>query len=189
MKKRTEEEKLSIFISLILRHKPEIVNVELDMFGYTDVNKLIEGINNNGQYKIDFDTLNRIVKSDEKGRYSFNSDKTKIRANQGHSCITIPYKEIKPPKFLYHGTSKKNFELIKESGINKMKRSHVHLSNNIKTANRVGLRHGEPVVLVIDTEKMLRDGYKFYISKNEVYLTDYVPVKYIKNFITLNFNE
>ena len=105
-------EKLSKFISLILRHKPEEVGITLDEHGWANVEDLINGINNSGR-KIDKDVLEEIVRTDNKQRYSFNEDKTKIRANQGHSIpVVIDFKELEPPDTLYHGTATKSIEGI-----------------------------------------------------------------------------
>ena len=98
--------KLSKFISLILRHKPEIINLKLDSKGYVDTDLLINNINENSDYEIDFEILKQIVDSDDKQRYSFNEDYTKIRANQGHSINVDVGLEVKQPQdILYHGTS------------------------------------------------------------------------------------
>ena len=173
--------KLSKFISLILRHKPEIINLKLDSKGYVDTDLLINNINENSNYEIDFEILKQIVDTDDKQRYSFNEDYTKIRANQGHSINVDVGLEVKqPPDILYHGTSSNYIYSIIKNGINSKSRMYVHLSKDIKTAINVGKRHGNPVVLEINAKRMYKDGIKFYLSKNNVWLTKYVPSKYIK---------
>lgn len=170
--------KLSVFISLILRHKPEVINIKLDNYGYANVEELILGINKTGR-KIDMDILEEIVKTDNKGRYSFNGDKTKIRANQGHSInVDVELKEETPPKYLYHGTSTRFLSMIEKEGIRPMARLYVHLSEDRETAINVGSRHGEPIILKIDTEKMINDGFRFLISENGVWLTKYISPIY-----------
>ena len=172
-------EKLSKFISLILRHKPEEVGITLDEHGWAKVNDLINGINNSGR-KIDKDVLEEIIRTDNKQRYSFNEDKTKIRANQGHSIpVVIDFKELEPPDTLYHGTATKSIEGMQAQGIKPMSRLYVHLSKDFETAKQVGSRHGECVVLVINAKKMYKDGIKFYLSENGVWLTESVDPKYI----------
>lgn len=106
-----------------------------------------------------------------------------IRASQGHSIdVDLKLKALAPPEVLYHGTSEKNFKLIrKSSGLSKMNRQHVHLSGDKETAINVGSRHGKVIVLVIDTKSMHKDGYKFYRSENGVWLTDNVPSRYFKS--------
>lgn len=171
--------KLGKFISLILRHKPEIIGISLDPHGWADVSELIDGINKSG-HEIDFETLERIVRENNKKRYSFNADKTKIRANQGHSInVNVELKKVIPPEVLYHGTAERFLDSIKEKGILKMSRQYVHLSKNKETAVDVGKRHGKPIVLVIHTKPMIKDGFEFYLSENRVYMCKYIPWKYV----------
>lgn len=171
--------KLSKFISLILRHKPEEIGITLDKHGWANVNDLITGINNSGR-KIDMAILEEIVRTDDKGRYSFNEDKTLIRANQGHSVpVDVELKECTPPDVLYHGTAEKYLYSIRREGIKSMSRLYVHLSSDYETAVKVGSRHGNYVVLVVDAKKMATDGIGFYLSENGVWLTKYVDWKYV----------
>ena len=166
--------RVSRYLSLILRHKPEVAGIELDKHGWAKVSELLPAM------KIDMETLEEIVRTDEKGRYSFNDDHSKIRANQGHSIdVDVELKETKPPIRLFHGTAWKYINSIMKTGLNRQTRKYVHLSKDIDTAVKVGARHGTPVVLIIDTEQMYKDGYKFYLSANGVWLTHNVPVKYI----------
>lgn len=172
---------LSKFISLILRHKPEVIGISLDEHGYADVQELIEGINKQN-YSIDFKSLKEIVDTDNKQRYSFNEDFTKIRANQGHSIkVDVELEKTIPPTYLYHGTATRFEDSIKKSGLKPMSRMYVHLSKNEETAYKVGKRHGKPKIFKIDAYRMWKDGYIFYISKNGVYLTKSVPAKYLVN--------
>lgn len=171
--------KVSIYMSLILRHKPETIGITLDEHGWADVKKLIEGVSRNYP-GFDFDILEDIVRTDDKQRYSFNEDKTKIRANQGHSIlVNLELKPVKPPKFLYHGTGVKYEDDIWQDGIIPKSRQYVHLSEDLPTAINVGRRHGEPVVFRVYTEGMYEDGFIFYKSENGVWLTDRVPSEYL----------
>ena len=175
--------KLSIFLSLILRHRPEVVNLTLDENGWADVDQLILGMNANNS-PIDIKVLSAIVETDDKNRYSFNEDKTKIRANQGHSVkVDLGLTPIQPPDTLYHGTPIINLKSIRDNGLRKRKRNHVHLSEDIDLAKVVGSRRGESTVLVIDAKKMHQDGHKFYQSKNKVWLCELVPINYIREGI------
>lgn len=169
---------LGRFISLILRHKPETIGIQLDENGWADVNELLMGINRNGR-KINREDLERIVKENNKKRYIFNDDKTKIRANQGHSLnVDVELKEAIPPNILYHGTGEKAIESIKREGIDKRNRQFVHLSADIDTAMKVGARHGRPFVFKVDAQKMHEDGYIFYLSENNVWLCEHIPKEY-----------
>ena len=171
--------KVSRFISLILRHKPEEAGITLDKHGWANVNELIEGVSK--KYPITMDILEEIVRTDDKQRYSFNEDKTLIRANQGHSIkVDVELEEVEPPEFLYHGTAPKYRESIEEIGLIPKSRLYVHLSTDIVTAYTVGERHGEmPIVYRVRSGAMYRTGYKFYKSINGVWLTDKVPAEYL----------
>lgn len=173
--------KIGVFISLILRHKPEVIGITLDKHGWAKVDELINGINASGKYSIDMLLLEEIVRTDNKQRYSFNEDKTKIRANQGHSInVDVELKEAVPPEILYHGTGEKYVDSINTEGLKPKSRLYVHLSNDIDTAVKVGRRHGKPVVYSVSAGKMQRNGYKFYLSENGVWLTKVVPFEFIK---------
>lgn len=175
------DENMSKFISLILRHHPETIGIQLDVHGWANVDELLHGINESGRH-IDMEMLERIVQNNNKKRYSFNEDKTKIRANQGHSIkVDVQMKEMIPLQELYHGTSERFLDSIKEKGILKMSRQYVHLSSDVETATMVGKRHGNPVVLVIDTKQMSEDGYTFWLSDNGVWQSEDIPWKYVKD--------
>ncbi len=171
--------KLSRFMSLILRHRPESIGISLDEHGWANVDELLSGIG--AQYQIDMDMLEEIVRTDKKQRYSFNEDKTLIRANQGHSIpVDVELDELCPPEELWHGTGEKYVQDIDKEGLLPKSRLYVHLSNDRDTAFKVGQRHGKPVLYIVRSGEMYRDGYKFYLSKNGVWLTKAVPVKYLQ---------
>ena len=173
-------DKLSKFLSLVLRHKPDEANITLDEHGWANVKELLSGMNETGR-KIDMNILEEIVATDNKQRYSFNQDKTLIRANQGHSIpVDLELKEQEPPEFLYHGTATRFLGIIMKEGLKPMSRLYVHLSKDVETALKVGERHGIPAVLKIHSGEMYKDGSKFYLSENGVWLTDKVAVKYFE---------
>lgn len=184
-KPETEErrlERLSKFISMILRHKPQVIGITLDEHGWADVNELIKGINETGE-EVEFSkaTLETIVKTDKKQRYSFSQDKTLIRANQGHSIpVDVELEKKEPLKILYHGTGVKSVKAIQEQGLLPMERLYVHLSTDIETATNVGKRHGTPVIFQVNVEQMQKDGYDFFQSVNGIWLTKEVPAKYLE---------
>lgn len=170
---------LSKFLSLILRHKPEVVGIKLDSNGWADVDALIEGAMDKGK-EMDLPILEAIVASDEKQRYTFNEDKSKIRANQGHSVkVDLELEPVKPPKILYHGTTERFVQSIMLKGIEPRSRNHVHLSEDVETATEVGDRRGDTMIFKVFSGAMFRDGFHFYQSANGVWLTDLVPNKYL----------
>lgn len=172
---------LGKFIALVLRHHPERIGITLDGNGWADVDALIEGVNGNSRYKIDRNRLEEIVRTDEKGRYSFDKTGRKIRANQGHSIpVDVELKEALPPAVLWHGTAEKSMVSIEQKGLLPMGRLYVHLSRDADTAEKVGRRHGKPIVYRIDCKRMSEDGYRFWLSANNVWLTSEVPPQYLE---------
>lgn len=168
----------SRFISLILRHKPEVIGITLDEHGWASVEDLIAGVNRTRS--LDMAGLEEIVRTDEKQRYAFNDDKTKIRVNQGHSVpVDVELEAVTPPEILYHGTGEKYVESIEAQGLIPKTRLYVHLSGDYETALKVGSRHGRPRIYQVHSGRMAAEGYTFYRSVNGVWLTKAVPLKYL----------
>lgn len=168
----------SKFISLILRHKPEVIGITLDEHGWANVDELLAGISRTRP--LDMAGLEEIVRTDEKQRYSFNAYKTKIRANQGHSVpVDVELQPVTPPALLYHGTGEKFVPSIEARGLIPKTRLYVHLSGDYDTARKVGARHGSPRVYQINAARMSADGYEFFRSVNGVWLTKQVPPQYL----------
>lgn len=168
----------SRYISLILRHKPETIGITLDEHGWANVDELIAGVNKT--HPLTMDLLEEIVMTDDKMRYSFNEDKTLIRANQGHSIpVDVELEEVAPPEYLYHGTGEKYIASIDKQGLIPKSRLYVHLSSDTDTALKVGKRHGKPVIYRINCKAMIEHGYKFYRSVNDVWLTKSVPIEFL----------
>lgn len=185
MRENEASVRLSRFISLILRHRPEAVGIQIERDGaWAEVDALMEGINKTGNYHIDRETLERIVASDRKGQYSFSPDGTKIRANQGHSIdVVIAMEHRTPPEYLYHGTAERFMESILEKGLLPGSRQYVHLSSDYETAVTVGYRHSKPdrpVVLKVHAGQMAADGFDFMISDNGVWQIATVPPRYLE---------
>ena len=173
------KESTSKLIALVLRHKPEEIGITLDEHGWANVSELIAGIARTQPF--DMTTLEEIVSTDEKQRYSFNDDKTLIRANQGHSIsVDVELEEKRPPELLYHGTGEKYTASIDAQGLIPKSRLYVHLSPDYDTAVKVGSRHGKPVVYTVAAGEMKKNGYVFYQSVNGVWLTKNVPVDYLR---------
>ena len=176
---KKEQDNLGKYIALILRHKPETIGITLDEHGWANVTELIKGINKMQSFTIGM--LEKIVEEDNKNRYSFNREKTLIRANQGHSVnVDVELTEIVPPDILYHGTGIKYCNSIDREGLIPKSRLYVHLSKDIETAIDVGNRHGEPIVYKIKAKEMYKAGYKFYLSANGIWLTKEVPIVYLE---------
>ena len=174
---------ISIYISFLLRHKPETIGLKMDIHGWVSTDELIAGINEQGDYVLSQEQLEQIVIQDSKGRYRFNTDHTKIKACQGHtiSWVKPELEYLAPPKFLYHGTTTSAVEKIMKTGaISKMKRHAVHMQEDESKAWQSAVRwHLTPVVLKIDAEEMYRAGFVFGKTENNVWCTESVPINFI----------
>ena len=172
-------ERVSKYMSLILRHHPETIGISLDEHGWADVEELIAGIARTNEFSREI--LEEIVRTDAKQRYAFNADKTKIRASQGHSIpVDLELKAVEPPEMLWHGTAEKYVASIEQTGLRPGSRRYVHLSRDRETARAVGSRHGRPVIYRVKSGKMYRKGFRFYCSENGVWLTILVPPEYLQ---------
>lgn len=161
----------SKFLSYVLRHAPESIGVAMDAQGWVSIDELLE---KNGK-GLTRDMLDQIVREDAKTRYAISDDGLRIRANQGHSVeVDLKLKSAVPPPTLYHGTNEGVIKTVLKEGLKKMNRHHVHLSADAETAKTVGARRGKPVVLTVDTRNMVKEGVKFFLSENGVWLTDFV---------------
>jgi putative RNA 2'-phosphotransferase len=168
--------KISKKLSYILRHAPDSVGLILDENGWVSVHDLITKFGD----PLSIETLKEVVETNDKKRFAFNEGFTKIRASQGHSIeIDLAYQPTKPPEFLFHGTATRFLESIKNEGLLKGSRHHVHLSLDEVTARKVGSRHGSPSILTIKSRDMYDAGYTFFVSENDVWLTDNVPTRFI----------
>ncbi len=171
--------RFSKFLSLVLRHRPDKIGVDLDKAGWAPVADLLAAAKRQG-VNLTVEVLRQIVEQNDKKRFQLSEDGTKIRANQGHSIgVELGLTPAKPPNLLFHGTAKHFVESIRKDGIARRRRDHVHLSADIVTAIKVGSRHGTPVVLTVQAGRMQADGLQFFRSENGVWLTESVPSQYV----------
>ncbi len=171
---------ISKYLSKHLRHTPERIGLTLAPGGWVAVDDLLAACAQH-RFPISRAELEEVVASNDKQRFAFDPSGTQIRANQGHSVdIDLQLEAQVPPAVLYHGTGHNSVAAIRAEGLRKMARHHVHLSADAETAQRVGARHGRPVVFVVDAAAMHAAGFLFYCSSNGVWLVDHVPPEYLR---------
>ncbi len=170
----------SKFLSLVLRHQPDKIGLVLDEAGWVPVDQLLARLVDAGK-PLSMERLREVVESNDKQRFSFSEDGLRIRANQGHSIdVELGLTTMTPPAALYHGTASRFITSVMTSGLDKRQRHHVHLTADAGIAMSVGQRYGLPILLLVDAAAMHADGHTFYRSDNNVWLTDHVPVRYLK---------
>ncbi|MEL6253085.1 MAG: RNA 2'-phosphotransferase [Bacteroidota bacterium] len=178
---KKEEIKHGRFLSMVLRHKPEVIDIQLDTQGWVEIKDLLAKLKDYGR-PISKSDLVQIVENNNKKRYVISDDGKRIRASQGHSIdIELEYSPMEPPEMLYHGTADRFLHSIFKTGLDKRKRHHVHLSADLDTASQVGKRHGKLVILKVAAAEMHKAGHKFYCTPNGVWLTESVPVEFLSN--------
>ena len=177
---KPELKRTSKFLSLVLRHRPETIGLELSPDGWVEVDLLLEACRRHGR-AISPGVLREVVTTNDKRRFSFSDDGLRIRANQGHSVdVDLGLEPVQPPELLYHGTVARFLDSIRRQGLIPGSRRHVHLSADCATAKNVGQRRGRPVILGVEAGRMHGDGHPFYLSENGVWLADAVPPQYLQ---------
>lgn len=171
--------RLSKFLSLVLRHEPERLGLSLDAQGWVGVDEFLAAAARAGM-SISREELEKVVATNDKKRFAFSPDGSRIRASQGHSVeVELGLPPAVPPDRLFHGTATRFVASIQAEGLRPQSRQHVHLSPDEETAVKVGQRHGKPAVLIVRAGAMHRDGHVFYLSDNGVWLTTAVPPAYL----------
>lgn len=173
---------LGVYMTYVLRHSPQSIGIAMDTQGWVSVSDFLQKQHWHKTKTVSLEMLIEEAATDEKGRFELNKSQTKIRCVQGHSVehVILNLQDYMPEDYLYHGTAEKNLAIILQEGLSKMRRKHVHISDNQTTAMQVGQRHGKPVVLSVDAATMVSHGYKFYRAENGVILINEVPPRYLR---------
>ncbi len=172
--------RISRFLSLVLRHDPGRIGLEVDREGWASVADLVERSRLAG-LDLTIELVREVVATSDKRRFSLSEDGSSIRANQGHSIpVDLGLSPMEPPPELFHGTVPRFLESIRAKGLVPGSRQHAHLSPDAETAARVGRRRGKPVVLRIDAAGLAARGQDFFVSANGVWLTAAVPAEFIR---------
>jgi putative RNA 2'-phosphotransferase len=171
--------KISKYLSRHLRHQPERLGLNLKDGGWVEVVDLLKACVRHN-FPVSLAELKEVVEKNDKKRFSFDASGEKIRANQGHSvAVDLRLEPQIPPATLLHGTAQRNADSIKEHGLLKMARHHVHLSIDAETARRVGARHGKPLIFRVDAAAMAAENFEFFVSTNGVWLVERVPPRFL----------
>ena len=173
---------VSKYLSKHLRHSPVEIGLTLEPGGWVSIADVLLAAAKH-RFRLTREELDEVVAKCDKQRFALDDTGTKIRANQGHSTeVDLQLEAAVPPAELFHGTGVQNESVIRDQGLAKMSRHHVHLSLEVETARKVGARHGTPIVFAVNSARMHHDGLVFFRSQNGVWLTDHVPPAYLRVF-------
>jgi putative RNA 2'-phosphotransferase len=162
------KEVISKRLSYVLRHRPDAIGIALDRAGWVAVDELLAALARHGT-ALSRAELEAVVDGSDKRRFALSPDGTRIRAQQGHSLpVELGHAQAAPPATLYHGTVERFLPSIRERGLRRGRRHHVHLSATTETAAQVGARRGRPVIVEIDAAAMAAGGHRFWITPNQV---------------------
>jgi putative RNA 2'-phosphotransferase len=172
--------RLSKSLSYWLRHRPDAAGLVLDNQGWADVGAVLASLSRSGA-PVALDRLRSMIDGNDKQRFELSPDGERIRARQGHSVpVALGWPSLLPPELLYHGTVKRSLDLILEQELRPMQRHHVHLSPDVDTARRVGSRRGVPVILAVKARELGATGTPFFLTANDVWLTEAVPPRFLE---------
>ena len=174
-------EQLSKELSYMLRHAPEEYGIELDQNGFTSLDNVIAALQEESRWNnISINDIKKAIDCSSKKRHEIVGNR--IRAIYGHSINQkIESVEKIPPNYLYHGTTHKAAEIIKEEGLTPQARQYIHLSEDKETALEVGKRReSNPVLFQIDSKLAYQEGIKFYHGNENIWLSEVVPSRYLK---------
>ncbi|WP_051969513.1 RNA 2'-phosphotransferase [Kitasatospora azatica] len=171
--------KTSKMLARILRHDPGRIGIELDEGGWVAVATLLAALARRGN-PLSREQLDHVVATNNKQRFAYSEDGSRIRASQGHTiAVDLGLTAVEPPPVLFHGTGQQSVAAIMREGLRPMSRQDVHLSADVETAVKVGSRHGRPAVLRVDAAGLAATGHEFRRSANGVWLTDTVPPAFL----------
>ncbi|MEW4453513.1 RNA 2'-phosphotransferase [Bremerella sp. JC817] len=180
MTSKEKLKKISKTMSYVLRHRPDMAGLTLAPGGWVAIADLLEAFQREGK-SVSESLLLEVVQDNDKQRFEISDDGLLIRARQGHSAeVDLQYEAAEPPSILYHGTATRFLDSIRQQGLIKGKRHHVHMSVNQQTMLEVAQRHGKPVLLAIASGEMHAAGHQFFVTGNDVWLTDHVPPGFLK---------
>jgi len=181
-------EGLSKFLSLVLRHKPDILGLKMRRDGFVSLRELVGKIRRRPNFGwVTIDDVKFLVERDEKKRFEIKKidGEEYIRARYGHSKnlpVKIDYEKINlgEVKFLYHGTRADVLPWILKEGLRPMNRKYVHLTKTPEDALIVAKRRrGKAVILRIDVEEFIKNGGEIFRATDKIYLAKEIPPKYI----------
>lgn len=182
---------LSKFLSLLLRHKPNILNLEMNEQGFVEFEELSKKISQKSRWEwVKPKILKQVVKNDPKDRFELqkkpSGEGARIRATYGHSdhlpiSIGYPLMDSKNKRFLYHGTKSRFLPSILKDGLRSKSRKYVHLAADKKTARKVaGRREGKSLILRILAKELMNSGKEIFKATDTLFLCKWIPPKFIE---------
>ena len=181
---RQRQQKLSRFLSLLLRHRPTRFPIRLDDEGFADLGEVLEMVQALPNFRwVTLDDIEAVVEQSGPRRFEIvaaGGRTRRIRALYGHSAVRPTYDPVTPPDTLYYGVDATEVESVRREGLRPADRHYLSLVPDPDLARSAALRYApDPVVLAIDAAAAFTAGRAFYRPTETVYLCDHVPPEYI----------
>ena len=178
----SDDKRLSKFLSLVLRHRPDDFDIALDSNGFTDADALFAVVKSKYKGKYSYEDVVRVTTTPaQDGKMRFELVDGRIRARYGHNkrVEAIAYQPVTPPEILYHGTPQTAVAAIRREGLSAQQRQYVHMATTVERATSVGARHGKPILLKVRARVAHEAGVAFFQADDEHYLTQSLPPEFI----------
>lgn len=170
-------ERISRFLTYILRHRPKDYPLVFDEHGFVDWRDVVQLVQER-YYDITEEQIRAVVVDAEKKRFELAGDK--VRATYGHSFpVDFGQQSVQPPDSLYYGTARDLAQSMLRNGLKPRDRQYVHLSVSAEEAESVARRHDPtPAVIVVQAGAAHDEGVRFYRS-GPLFLTENVPARFL----------
>ncbi|MHA2338233.1 MAG: RNA 2'-phosphotransferase [Candidatus Hodarchaeales archaeon] len=184
--------RLSKFLTLLLRHRPELLDMRLDESGWSDIsiNEIAERLSKAENDKFNWvivKDIEDVVNTDPKGRYEISKTEPRVlRASYGHSIQTInllstPSSPEELPSIAFYGCSQSEIGSILRLGINTSERQNIHLSvrkNDALAIARKKFSYG-PRIVSIDLSGVANSGIPCKSITPHVIIVESIPSQFI----------
>lgn len=170
-------ERISRFLTFLLRHQPREYPLVFDKRGFVDWRDLVEIVQERF-YEVTEEEIRAVVTDSEKQRFELKDDK--VRATYGHSFpIDLESEAAEPPERLYYGAARDLARSMTRNGLRPRDRKYIHLSVSVQDAESVARRHDPaPAVIVVSAQAAHAEGVRFYRA-GPLFLAEHVPAKFL----------
>lgn len=185
--------RLSKTIAFLLRHRPDVGELEPDEEGWVQLDALCVAVSKLMRTHVEAAVIRELVAEAQIERFEVSA--VAIRAvSRPNRSGRLPrrHPRCSPPDILYHATTRAEAERIREAGVlSAGQDKFVYLSGDEAHAWRVAHRlpNGPPEVLYVDASRARRHGVQFYRNrKNGLFFATPVPLRDVLN-LRPNFAE
>ena len=170
-------ERLSRFLTFLLRHKPKEHPLAIDSEGFAPWRDVVDLVQQRF-YDVTEGQIRALIAGGEKKRFEIRGDK--VRALYGHSFpVDLGSTASEPPAQLYFGAARDLAQSMLRRGLEPRDRQYVHLSETAEEAEAVARRHDPATaVIVVNAKAAHAEGVRFYRS-GPLYLVENVPAKFL----------